>query len=193
MACSYLFTKLQSPVYRSTLLFVNSARLDWGTTMTVQVLLKQQEEQLKTIALASKVKDRMNLDLSPEEIRGKISTKAYTDSITVRLDVEDRDPERARLIALGYGQTFQEEKATEYAQATPDNRVNVTMLEEPQTGVLVRPSTKMNTLAGTILGLMVGLAVAMILEYLDDTLKTPEDIDRELNLATLGSIPRYKL
>lgn len=191
-AGSYIFTKLQTPVYRSSLLFVNTARLEWGTTMTVQLLLRQQEEQLKTVALASKVSERMKLDLPPREIQSKIRTKAHADSITVQLDVEDLDPERARKIALGYGQLFEEEKAAEYALTTPENRVRVAMLEDPQPGIPVRPNTKMNTLAGAILGLMLGLALAMILEYLDDTLKTPEQIARELGMATLGAIPKQK-
>ncbi|MGI5837722.1 MAG: YveK family protein [Chloroflexota bacterium] len=188
--CSYFFTKLQPPVYRSSLQFVNSARLEWGTTMSVQVLLRQQEEQLKTLSMASKVNERMGLGMAPGEIAGKIMTKAYPDAIILRLDVEDQDAERARKIALGYGLVFEEEKAAEYALADPENRVRVTMLEEPRPGTLIRPSTKMNTIAGAILGLILGLAMVMILEYLDDTLKTARDVARELGLVTLGTIPR---
>ncbi len=186
---SFGFTKLQPTVYRSSVLLVNTARLDWGTTMTVQVLLRQQEEQLKTVALASRVNERMQLGLSPEEIAGRIRTKSYADSLTVRLEADDQDPDRARRIALGYGRLFQEEKAAEYSQATPDNRIRVVMLEEPRAGVPVGPNTKTNTAAGAILGALVGLVLLVALEYLDDTLKTPEDVARYLNLATLGIIP----
>lgn len=187
--CSFLFSKLQPPVYRSSVLLMNTARLEWGTTMAVQILLRQQEEQLKTVALASKVNQRMRLDLPPDEILEKVKTKSYTDSITIRLDVEDFDPERARKIALGYGQIFEEEKAAEYSLVTPENRIRVTMLEEPRTGVLVRPNTKLNTAAGAILGVLLGLMLVAALEYLDDTLKTPEDVARYLGIPTLGLIP----
>ncbi|MHB0870009.1 MAG: YveK family protein [Chloroflexota bacterium] len=188
--CGFLFVKSQSPVYRSSVLLMSSARLDWGTTMTVQVLLRQQEEELKTLAMASKVKERMGLDLPPDAIRGKIKTKSYADSITVHLDVEDQDPERARKIALGYGRLFEEEKAAQYAPATPKNRVQVAMLEEPGPGSLVRPNTKYTTAAGTILGLILGLALAVVLEYLDDTLRSPEEVRRHLDAPILGIIPK---
>ncbi len=188
-ACSFLFSKLQPPVYRSTVLFVNAARLDWGTTMSVQVHLRQQEEQLKTVSLAAKVSDRMRLDLPPEEIVGKITTKSFVDSITLRLDVEDQDPERARKIALGYGLVFEEEKAAEYSLTVPENRVRVAMLEEPRAGALVRPNTKTNTAAGAILGLLLGLAMAVALEHLDDTLRTPEQVARYLGVPILGTVP----
>ena len=188
-AGSYLFTKLQQPVYRSSLLLMSTARLDWGTTMTVQVLLRQQEEQLKTLAIATKVKDRMGLALAPEEIRGKIATKSFADSITIRLDVQDSDPDRARRIALGYGQQFQEEKAAEYALATPENRINVSMLEEPGPGAQISPNLKANTGAGAVMGLLLGLVLALALAYMDDTLRTPEDVSHHLGLATIGQIP----
>jgi polysaccharide biosynthesis transport protein len=37
---------------------------------------------------------------------------------------------------------------------------------------------------------MLGVLVAFVLEYLDDTLKTPDDIEQRLKLAVLGIIPR---
>lgn len=190
LVCSFLFSRFQAPVYRSSVLLINTARLEWGTTMTVQILLKQQEEQLQTVDIASKVSERMHLDLPADDILSKIQTKPYTDSISIRIDVEDLDPERARKIALAYGQIFEEEKAAEYALVTPENRVRVTMLEEPRTGIRVRPDTKLNTVGGAILGLLLGLVIAMLLEFLDDTLKTPEDVARYLGIPTLGLIPR---
>lgn len=189
-AFSFLFSKVQTPVYRSSVTLVNSARLDWGTTMTVQVLLRQQEEELRTLALASKVKERLGLDLPAEAIQGKIKTKSYADSISIQLDVEDQDPERARRIAQAYGRLFEEEKADQYALTTPDNRVRVTMLEDPRPGTLVRPNTKFTTGAGAILGLLLGLILAVALEYLDDTLKSPEEVARQLGAPILGLIPK---
>lgn len=189
-ASSFLVGKFQSPVYRSSITLVDTARLDWGTTMTVQVLLRQQEEELKTLSLASRVRERMGLDLPPEAIQGKIVTKSYADSISVRLDVEDSDPERARLIALGYGIVFPEQKAAQYAQAPDWERVRVAMLEEPRSGTLVRPNVRLTTAAGAILGLVFGLLLAAALEYLDDTLRSPEDVALQLDIPVLGAIPR---
>ncbi len=189
-AFSFLFSKLETPVYRSSILLVDTARLDWGTTMTVQVLLRQQEEELKTLALATKVGQQMGIKLSPEAIASEIKTKSYADSISIQLDVEDQDPERAREIALGYGEVYEKEKAAQYASVAPKNRVKVTMLEPPRAGTLVRPNTKFTTAAGAILGLVLGLVLAVLFEYLDDTLKSPEDVARHLGMPILGLIPR---
>lgn len=53
-----------------------------------------------------------------------------------------------------------------------------------------KPSLTRNLAIGLLVGLMLGVLVAFVLEFLDDTLKTPEDIEQRLKLAVLGIIPR---
>jgi len=54
----------------------------------------------------------------------------------------------------------------------------------------VSPRTLLNTaLAGTV-GAMLAVGVVFLIEYLDDTIKTPDDAQRELALPTLGTISR---
>ena len=55
--------------------------------------------------------------------------------------------------------------------------------------VPVKPNKKLNVAIAIVLGLMIFTLLAFILEYLDNTLKTPEDITRELDLPVLGLIP----
>ena len=54
----------------------------------------------------------------------------------------------------------------------------------------IRPRTGTNTLIAALFGL--GLAVGLVLlkEFLDDTLKTADDVTRALSLATVGAITR---
>lgn len=53
-----------------------------------------------------------------------------------------------------------------------------------------KPSLTLNLAIGLLLGLILGVLVAFVLEFLDDTLKTPEDIEQRLKLAVLGIVPR---
>jgi capsular exopolysaccharide synthesis family protein len=53
-----------------------------------------------------------------------------------------------------------------------------------------KPSLKLNLAIGLLLGAMLGVLLALLLEYLDDTVKTPEDIEKKLHLVQLGIIPR---
>lgn len=52
----------------------------------------------------------------------------------------------------------------------------------------ISPNKKMNVLLASIVGLILAVAGIFVIEYLDDTIKTPDDITRTLNLPTLGNI-----
>jgi capsular exopolysaccharide synthesis family protein len=54
----------------------------------------------------------------------------------------------------------------------------------------VSPRTLLNTVLAAVVGLMLAVGVIFLVEYLDDTVKTDEDVERELALPTLGNIAR---
>lgn len=54
------------------------------------------------------------------------------------------------------------------------------------------PSLLRNLLLAIIFGLGLGVGLALFFEYLDDTIKSPADIEKLLGLAVLGVIPRLK-
>lgn len=56
----------------------------------------------------------------------------------------------------------------------------------------IRPRVMTNTLLAAIVGLLLALGAAFLVEYLDDTIKTPDDISRVSGLSTLGAIARLK-
>ena len=56
-----------------------------------------------------------------------------------------------------------------------------------------KPKVQLNTLLGLLFGLFLGVAVAFLMEYVDNTLKTPEDIRGTLNMAVLGMIPSQEV
>jgi non-specific protein-tyrosine kinase len=54
----------------------------------------------------------------------------------------------------------------------------------------IRPVTSLNTLLAGVIGLVVGIGMALLLDYLDDTLKSPDDLSQVLGLTALGTIGR---
>ncbi len=56
----------------------------------------------------------------------------------------------------------------------------------------IRPRVMTNTLLAAIVGLLLALGAAFLVEYLDDTVKTPDDVSRVSGLSTLGAIARLK-
>lgn len=54
---------------------------------------------------------------------------------------------------------------------------------------IFKPKKKLNILLGFLFGLFLGIGGAVVMEYIDNTLKTPEDVRNQLRLAVLGMIP----
>ncbi|MEW5804524.1 MAG: polysaccharide biosynthesis tyrosine autokinase [bacterium] len=57
----------------------------------------------------------------------------------------------------------------------------------------IKPKKKLNLLLGAIVGLFAGVGLSFFFEYLDNTIKTPEDLKRYLGLPFLGPVPHLDL
>jgi succinoglycan biosynthesis transport protein ExoP len=55
-----------------------------------------------------------------------------------------------------------------------------------------KPNLMLNLLVGLGLGLLGGMGAALALEFLNDTVKTPDDVRNKLHLPSLGVIPKKK-
>jgi len=56
----------------------------------------------------------------------------------------------------------------------------------------ILPKKKRTTMLGALGGLIIGIGLALFLEYLDTSLKTGEEIEKDLKLSFLGSIPSVR-
>jgi capsular exopolysaccharide synthesis family protein len=54
------------------------------------------------------------------------------------------------------------------------------------------PRVLLNTLLAALVGLLLALGIAFIMEYLDDTVKSSEDVEAATGLATLGTVLKMK-
>ena len=57
----------------------------------------------------------------------------------------------------------------------------------------IRPRKKLNLLLGMIIGLGLGIGATLLMDYLDDSLKDIEEVERHTGLRVLGSIPQIKV
>jgi polysaccharide biosynthesis transport protein len=56
--------------------------------------------------------------------------------------------------------------------------------------VPISPNIEMNVLVAAVIGLVLAVGGIFVIEYLDDTIKTADDIKRLVDLPTIGTIPR---
>ena len=89
-----------------------------------------------------------------------------------------------------YGNVLSQLEGIRLAEANSQDTLAMVEPAIPPT-TPIRPRTRMNTLLAAIVGAMIGLGAAFLIEYLDDTVKTPDDIARLTGLTTLGVIAKH--
>ncbi|MEW6638555.1 MAG: hypothetical protein AB1425_17275, partial [Actinomycetota bacterium] len=57
----------------------------------------------------------------------------------------------------------------------------------------VSPNPVRNGLLALLLGLMLGVGLAFLLEYLDDTWRSPEELELVSGVPNFGVIPEFKV
>jgi len=55
----------------------------------------------------------------------------------------------------------------------------------------IKPKKKLNILLAIIVSLLTGTGLAFFFEYLDNTIKVPEEVEKHLNIPFLGSTPLF--
>jgi len=90
-----------------------------------------------------------------------------------------------------YGLLIEQMKQADLARMMNVN--NVRLLDppiEPTTPVRPRPST--NVLVGLLSGFILGAAIMLLKEQLDNSVKTPEDVEQRLGVTFLGLLPMFE-
>jgi len=79
---------------------------------------------------------------------------------------------------------------TQIARSLDLGQTSVVVISDANTPTKpVRPNKKLNVAVALVLGLMVFTSLAFVLEHLDYTVKSPEDVAQHLELPVIGIIP----
>ena len=190
-ASALVFSYVQTPVYRSTIyLNVWPARLDWGLQQVITNLMRNYAGQITSRQTAAKVIDRLQLDITPDDLRAKLTVDPIEEDSLIQIDADDYDPLIARDIAQTTAEVFVEDIKVYMLEQDQRDRVEVSVRDYALPGVLHKPKWKINALAGAIFGILIGGLLVYILEWLEaDIIRTAEDMERRLGVAVLGIIP----
>ena len=176
------------PVYRaSTSLLVRGggSANDYGAMIASQKLAETYVALLTKRPVIEAA--AWDLGLDPRQAERKVQVRLVPGTLVIELTVEDNDPRLAAEIANGVVAAFM--RISRESGSVP---VKDLLVVEPATQPL-KPTgnpVQRNTLLAAVTGAMGAVGVVFLLEYLDDTIKTPEDVSRALGLGTLGTIGR---
>ena len=89
-----------------------------------------------------------------------------------------------------YTSLLQRYKEVDVASGATAN--NVFIVDKAVAGVPSSQSLTQNLLKALALGLGLGIAAAMLLEHLDDKIRTAEQVETITGLSVLGAIPKVR-
>ena len=144
---------------------------------------------LKSPAILDDVIDTLHLPYSAGALSEKLQVASEENSQVVTVTVTDEDPAVAVELANTTVEIFQDKIADIM------NVENVSVLSEAELSPNpspVAPNPMLNIAIAIVLGAMVGVGVAFLLEYLDNTITTEDDIEKKLGLPVLGVISHIK-
>lgn len=183
-------TAVTTPMYRSSVkVSVNPARPEYGTALTVNNMLANYSLQLTTVRLAQQVVDKLRMDIAPEALLGRLKVTPQQDNFMLLLEVDNADPAVAERIAATMATIFVNENNARNAAASRQDRIDLSVLDDPEPAKLQKPKLEVNLAMGLLAGLALGVLAAFVLEYIDDTLKTADDVERVIAMPTIGAIP----
>lgn len=185
---AYVFSKVQTPIYRSTVVVNLQTRPDLGTTQSAKTLLRSYVTVVDTETFAKKVIDAKQLDRTPTDLLSDVTIASDDSRFVITIDVKDVNGDVANDIAAQWAHEVVVWRNDQNAKELQPDKVEAVIVDPPQYS-LYRPTTKINVLAGAILGLLLGGVIVFVVEYLESgVIRSSEDVDR-LNLSLLGAIP----
>jgi Capsular polysaccharide biosynthesis protein len=182
------------PIYQSdTSIYIGkNADTQSTTIMYNDVLLNDRlvndyRELVKSRLIADEVIKELNIkDITAEKFAAKLSVTSKKDTRLIVISATDNDPEFAKTLADKVAEVFQK-KAESIMKVENIQLIDkATVAQSP-----VKPNKKVNLAISFILGLMIGIGVVLLIDYFDDTIKTPDDIKKYLDVPVIGTIPLF--
>lgn len=186
---------VMTPIYQSsTQLLVNQSKSDQPVYNPAEIqtnlqLINTYNVIIKSPAILEDVINDLNLQMTVSQLNEKITVQSEKDSQVVNVIVQDPDPNKAAEIANQIGTVFQKEIVK---IMNVDNVSILTKAEITENPSPVKPKPLLNIAIALVVGLMAGVGIAFLLEYLDNTVKTEQDVEQLLNLPVLGAIATFE-
>lgn len=182
-----------SPEYEaSTKVYIGKERFkDISTTYTneevnmYQRLLKTYSELVKTKDLVSKAINNVGQDIQVNEALSKIQAISVADTQILQIKYVSNDREESYHMVYGITEEFMNLSKKLYPSG------NVYIIQQPIIPENpVGPKKMMNIAIGAILGMMVGIGLTFLKEFMNNTFKDKDELEKFLDISCIGIIPK---
>jgi succinoglycan biosynthesis transport protein ExoP len=186
-----------TPIYQGTakLLVLAKADPSGGVTSAYEgALLSQQLVKSFAQILESRTIAEAALRLDPQpfgaaQLQQKIHAEPVIGTHLINLSVQDIDAARAGRITNSVARAF----IHTVPKLQSGSALQVSLVEPALTpSGPIKPRTKLNVVLGLLFGLVLGVGLAFLREFLDRSVKTPEQLEVAIDGPVVGTIPPFK-
>ena len=191
------FSLSQTPIYEASVKILVGQNSTSNTSLSgdvsgLQDLTLTVAEAVTTMPVAEAVVERLGLqEVSAGEVLENTSAQQDPGTMFVNISYKNPDPERAQLIANTIGQALSEQISQVNLGA---NAITATVWE-PATlpNTPVSPDLILNSILAFVLGTLLGVVLAFLLEYVDDSWDSTEEVEEVSGVPTFGVIPGFSV
>jgi non-specific protein-tyrosine kinase len=187
---------LQKPTYQANAqLFVSVNQPGDQTQVYQQGLaaaqrVKSYADIVNSPQVIDAVRNQLHLGLTSGQIAAEVTADNPLDTVLLNLHVRDTDPARAGAIANAVADQFGKlVNDLETPQGSATSPVKVSTVQKASVpSAPVAPNKKVDVALGLLLGLALGIGIAVLLDVLDTSVKSAEDLEAISESAVLGVI-----
>lgn len=161
------------------------SKLQYNDVMMYQNLVKTYVEIAKARTVSENAIKAIGLDMKPEDLMGSISATPVANTQMLKIKVSAKSPEDAKKITNAVTEAFINEAMVQFPSGTVKIMDPAVVPEHPS-----KPNKKLNVAIAFFLGLMVSAGIVFLIEYMDNTIKTENDVEKYIGLPVIGMIPK---
>ncbi len=189
------FSLAQTPIYQASIKVLVGQKVtgdsDFNNVSDLQELTLTVAQTVQTLPVAQAAVEQAGVpELSGQEVLENMNVEPTPGTTLIDVSYKSSDPDKAQLIANTIGQVLSQ-KISEVSLGA--NGINATVVA-PATlpATPASPDPALNGILALLLGVLLGIALAFLLEYVDDSWDSPEEVEEVSGLPTLGVVPVFE-
>jgi capsular polysaccharide biosynthesis protein len=185
------FSLAQAPTYEASVKILVGQKSTVDTNLGADVAGLQEltltvAKATQTMPVARAVVEKLNLpEQSTSEVLENMSVEPDPGTMFVDISYKSSDPKRAQLIANTVGEVLSQKISEVNLGAnaiTAKVWASATLPQAP-----VSPDPVLNSILALVLGCLLGIVLAFLLEYVDDSRGSPEEVEG------VSGVPNFRL
>jgi capsular polysaccharide biosynthesis protein len=184
---------VMKPVYQSSTSIIvgkpegtSQTQTEYNDVMLYQKLIQTYQEIAKSRVVADQAYTILEKKYTSEQIMKAVTVTPQTDTQILVITAKNGDPIEAAKICSAVSEAFIAQSKIVFPTGGAIQVMDKALVPvEP-----VSPNKKMNLAIAFLIGIMGSMGLAFVLEMLDRTIKTEEDVERYIGVPVIGMIPR---